>query len=76
MNCPNCQSTLSCGCQKRRASDGKDICTNCQVEYETKLDPSWTREYKPPVPQVQPTSPTAPTNVSVFYTKKEIDHKE
>jgi hypothetical protein len=29
MNCPNCNAALSCGCQKRVASNGKQCCTNC-----------------------------------------------
>ena len=37
MNCPNCNSKLSCGCQKRTASDGKQVCTSCQAFYENKL---------------------------------------
>lgn len=37
MNCPNCNSQLSCGCQKRKASDGKEVCTNCLPFYEANL---------------------------------------
>lgn len=37
MNCPNCNSTLSCGCQKRVASDGKQVCSSCLQAYEAKL---------------------------------------
>lgn len=40
MNCPNCKSPLSCGCQKRVASDGKQVCTNCLVTYENTLKKS------------------------------------
>lgn len=37
--CSNCKKTLSCGCQKRKASDGTAVCTNCISSYErgTKL---------------------------------------
>jgi len=35
--CSNCKSNLSCGCQKRTASDGKSVCTKCQTSYEAKL---------------------------------------
>ena len=35
--CTNCGNTLSCGCQKRTASDGKAVCTNCITKYENKL---------------------------------------
>lgn len=27
--CPNCGSTLGCGCQKRTLADGKQGCVNC-----------------------------------------------
>lgn len=37
MNCSNCNSQLSCGCQKRTASDGKQVCTSCSAAYENKL---------------------------------------
>lgn len=35
--CPNCGTKLSCGCQKRTASDGKQVCQNCITQYETAL---------------------------------------
>jgi DNA primase catalytic subunit len=35
--CKNCNTRLSCGCQKRRASDGKEVCTNCVNTYEASL---------------------------------------
>jgi len=34
MNCPNCNTALSCGCQKRVASDGKQVCSSCLNAYE------------------------------------------
>jgi hypothetical protein len=37
MNCSNCNLPLSCGCQKRTASDGKQVCSNCLNAYENKL---------------------------------------
>ena len=27
--CPNCKARLSCGCQKRKAINGKACCTKC-----------------------------------------------
>jgi hypothetical protein len=30
-NCPNCKKKLSCGCQKRQASDGKTVSPTSQV---------------------------------------------
>lgn len=37
MNCNNCKGVISCGCQKKTASDGKSVCTNCQAKYEKSL---------------------------------------
>ena len=37
MNCLNCNATLTCGCQKRTASDGKQVCSNCLTSYERDL---------------------------------------
>jgi len=34
--CSNCKKNLSCGCQKRTASDGVSVCSNCSVAYEAK----------------------------------------
>jgi hypothetical protein len=36
-NCPNCKKKLSCGCQKRQASDGKTVCSGCIKTYEAGL---------------------------------------
>lgn len=35
--CPNCNGTLSCGCQKRMASNGVQVCSNCIISYEASL---------------------------------------
>lgn len=35
--CLNCKRNLSCGCQKRKASDGKSCCSNCINAYEAGL---------------------------------------
>ena len=37
MNCNNCNARLSCGCQKRRASDGTSCCSSCLAFYEKGL---------------------------------------
>lgn len=37
MNCSNCNARMSCGCQKRRASDGTSCCSTCLAFYEKKL---------------------------------------
>jgi len=35
--CGNCNSLLSCGCQRRAASDGKACCNQCIGGYEAEL---------------------------------------
>lgn len=38
--CPNCGSTLTCGCQKRKLKDGKMGCTKCAAQVtQPKVDP-------------------------------------
>lgn len=37
MNCPNCNAKMSCSCQKRVASDGKQVCSTCKASYEIKI---------------------------------------
>lgn len=32
--CSNCKISLSCGCQKRKASNGTAVCSNCITKYE------------------------------------------
>jgi len=51
--CPNCKARLSCGCQKRTASNGATVCANCLISYEQSLK-------KP-----KATNNMAPTNVTV-----------
>jgi hypothetical protein len=35
--CPNCKARITCGCQKRKASDGKQVCSTCLNKYEIGL---------------------------------------
>jgi hypothetical protein len=42
--CSNCGSQLSCGCQRRTASNGTECCENCIAGYEAMLHPP------PPIP--------------------------
>jgi hypothetical protein len=35
--CLNCDSQITCGCQRRHATDGKLVCTKCIADYEKKL---------------------------------------
>ncbi len=32
--CGNCGKALSCGCQKRKASNGASVCSTCISSYE------------------------------------------
>lgn len=35
--CPNCNKTLSCGCQRRTASNKVAVCSGCLGSYEKSL---------------------------------------
>jgi hypothetical protein len=37
MKCNNCKATLTCGCQKKVASNGANVCGNCISSYEANL---------------------------------------
>jgi len=37
MNCTNCGHQITCGCQKRTASNGVEVCSNCVAHYEDRL---------------------------------------
>jgi hypothetical protein len=56
MTCSNCGAKLSCGCQKRVASNGASVCTTCQISYEALLGRQST-----------PSTPTSPSNINVKY---------
>ncbi|TXG79478.1 MAG: hypothetical protein E6R13_09780 [Spirochaetes bacterium] len=58
MNCTNCGAKLSCGCQKRIASDGRAVCGSCLATYEAGL-----KQIKV---DISPAN-NKPSNVSVFY---------
>jgi hypothetical protein len=60
--CQNCKSKLSCGCQKRTASNGTPVCSVCLLTYENSLKNSFYQIEKPLTK-----SPTAPSNVTVLY---------
>lgn len=32
MNCPNCKTRLTCGCQKRVATNGTQCCQSCVAQ--------------------------------------------
>ena len=42
--CPNCKAKLSCGCQKRKASNGQQVCANCLAKYEAQLKNNKNKE--------------------------------
>lgn len=46
--CGNCQAKLSCGCQRRTASDGKSCCSKCVKLYEHNLKNKSTPAPVPP----------------------------
>ncbi len=51
MNCPNCGSAITCGCQKRTASDGKACCSNCITAYENRLKATGKKDDQTLTPQ-------------------------
>lgn len=58
--CTNCNARLSCGCQKRVASNGVSCCSNCSANYEAGLK-------KPVVTTKLINKPTTPTGVKIAY---------
>jgi hypothetical protein len=36
-NCSNCGAVITCGCQRKTASDGKQGCAQCIPKYEQAL---------------------------------------
>lgn len=56
--CPTCHSALSCGCQKRRASNGVTVCTLCQARYEQELKAKQN---------INKPGTSSPTNVKATY---------
>ena len=35
--CTNCKKSLSCGCQRKKASDGTMVCAHCITAYEAAI---------------------------------------
>jgi hypothetical protein len=46
--CPNCKKKLSCGCQRRTASNGVSVCSGCLGSYEQTLKPQTTKTTEAP----------------------------
>lgn len=50
--CPNCGNKLSCGCQRRKASNGVTVCSTCLQSYERSLKPEKKETVSKPTPTV------------------------
>jgi len=37
LQCSNCGAQLTCGCQKKIATDGRSVCANCVNAYNAKI---------------------------------------
>lgn len=64
--CPNCNSRLSCGCQKRTASNGVTVCTMCITRFEADLAAKKNKAAQSVI-TTTPGSPNAPTNIQATY---------
>lgn len=62
MKCPNCGSKLSCGCQKRTSSGGKQCCSKCIGICDKASVPT-------PTPTPQPNNNLAPVIHNVNITR-------
>lgn len=65
--CSNCGIQLSCGCQRRDASDGKSCCDQCINDYELKINP--------PAPSPSP-SPKVVSTKKVSVTKETTNNEQ
>lgn len=45
--CPNCGNQMSCGCQRRTASNGVTVCSSCLSAYEANLQTNTQTNEKP-----------------------------
>lgn len=61
--CTNCKAVLSCGCQKRKASNGAAVCTVCIGPYEAKIK---GLKFVPP-PTALTNTDNKPTGIQVLY---------
>ena len=61
--CQNCRTKLSCGCQKRTASNGTSVCSTCLNSYELSINKLYKATPNPS------TKDTAPSNVHVFQNR-------
>lgn len=73
--CPNCGANLSCGCQRKAASNGASVCSGCLGHYERTLTgKSIPKQSNTPIfPGIQPDSgQTAPSNVQIEVTHRNL----
>ena len=49
MTCPSCGAKLSCGCQNRKAANGKACCANCIATCNKEAGSSGSGSNKPKV---------------------------
>jgi hypothetical protein len=70
MKCQNCGNTLSCGCQKRVASDGASVCSSCITSYEVKIKQNKTTSVQTSVPRIHQN--TAPVVTGVTYKPGQV----
>ena len=64
--CLNCRRKLSCGCQKREASDGKSCCASCVTIYEKSIKS--IKNVKVSQPKVSPTITPGIVKVKITQT--------
>lgn len=46
-HCSNCQKPITCGCQKRTASNGRSCCSSCIVAYENSINSNAVKKSEP-----------------------------
>lgn len=61
--CQNCKTQLTCGCQRRVAVNGAQVCSACVTSYNAMLGGE-----TPAIKVGIPSGNTSPTNVKVGYT--------
>jgi len=53
-SCPNCGARMSCGCQRRQASNGASACSSCVGALEEKIKVQKLAAAQTATPSVQP----------------------
>jgi len=57
--CQNCNTRITCGCQRSTATDGTRVCTNCVAAYNAKVQKAAAKK----TPGAQ-----GPSNVTATYS--------